>query len=75
MRTIRITVCACGAPLPPRHPIAQDPVPHLSLRRRTPAHEQHTPRARRERLQGVAFWLVFAAVVTAVCVLVPTQAA
>jgi hypothetical protein len=49
-------------------------VPHLSLRRRTTVHE-HEPRARRERLQGVAFWLVFAAVVTAVCVLVPTQAA
>jgi hypothetical protein len=49
-------------------------VPHLSLRRRTSVREP-VPRAQSERLQGVAFWLVFAAVVTAVCVLVPTQVA
>jgi hypothetical protein len=49
-------------------------VPHLTLRRRT-AHRGLAPRARRERLQGLAFWLVFVAVVTAVCVLVPMQVA
>jgi hypothetical protein len=48
-------------------------VPDLTLRRRN-AVRGLAPRARRERLQGVAFWLVFAAVVAVVCVLVPTQA-
>jgi hypothetical protein len=48
-------------------------VPYLTLRRKNPVRGL-APRAQRERLQGVAFWLVFGVVVALVCVLVPTQA-
>jgi hypothetical protein len=46
-------------------------MPGLTLHRRTARGASRNPRVRSDRLQALAFWLVFAAVVGAVCVLVP----